>query len=175
MGNSSVAPLGIEVQTSQMEGDVGNEPLLVPIPPTLYLDHLDPAVETFRRTVADLQDNGIDDPPQMRPDHAANRLHRLQTTPHRPAQPTTDERNRHLAAIGASVQKSHHGVGVLDRATWHRSRDLKIPSNLSLLHLPPYAPELNPMENVYNDLKSNYLSNRVFEALEEINAQTQKA
>ncbi len=82
----------------------------------------------------------------------------------------TDERNRHLAAIGASVHKSHHGVGVLDQATWHRSRDLKIPSNLSLLHLPPYAPELNPIENV-----SNYLSNRVFETLEEIKAQTKKA
>ena len=75
----------------------------------------------------------------------------------------TDEMNLHLAAIGASVQKGHHGVVVLDRATWHRSRDLKIPSNLSLLHLPPYSPELNPMENVYNYLKSNYLSNRVFE------------
>ena len=46
--------------SEQMEGDVGHEPLLVPIPPAL---HLVPAVATFRRTGADLKDNSIDDPP----------------------------------------------------------------------------------------------------------------
>ena len=70
-----------------MEVDVGNEPLPVPVTPALHLDHLDPAVETFGRTVADLQYNGIDDPPQMLPDHAGNFLHRFQTASRGPAEP----------------------------------------------------------------------------------------
>ena len=70
-----------------MEVDVGNEPFPVPITPALHLDHPDPAVETFRRTVADFQNHRIDDTPQMLPDHAGNFLHRFKTTPHCPTQP----------------------------------------------------------------------------------------
>ena len=71
-----------------MEVDVGNEPLPVSITPALHLDHLDPAVETLGGTVADLQDNRIDDAPQMFPDHPGGFLHRFKTTTHRPTEPT---------------------------------------------------------------------------------------
>ncbi len=56
--------------------------------------------------------------------------------------------NEHLAATGAAVAPGAHGVVVLDGAGWHRSGDLLVPPNLTLLHLPPYSPELNPMEQI---------------------------
>ncbi len=43
-----------------------------------------------------------------------------------------------------------------------------MPENISLLHLPPYSPELNPQENVWQYLRQNYLSNRVYETYEDI-------
>ena len=74
----------------------------------------------------------------------------------------TASMNEHLAAIGAAVAPGAHGVIVLDGAGWHRSGDLLVPPNLTLLHLPPYSPELNPMEQIILFLKSNRFANRVF-------------
>ena len=52
----------------------------------------------------------------------------------------------------------------LDGAGWHRpGGKLDVPHNISLLRLPPYSPELNPVENVWQYLRQNYLANRVFE------------
>ena len=51
-----------------------------------------------------------------------------------------------------------HAVLVLDGAGWHQTGGaLRVPSNITLLHLPPYAPELNPVENVWQYLRSNKL------------------
>ena len=69
--------------------------------------------------------------------------------------------NEHMAATGAAVAPGAHGVIVLDGASWHRSADLLVPSNLTLLHLPPYNPELNPMEQIILFLESNRFANRV--------------
>ncbi len=80
----------------------------------------------------------------------------------------TVEMNRHFGDISAAVEPGSHAVVVLDGAGWHKSRDLDIPTNLSLLHLPPYSPELNPMENVFEYLKSNHLANRVFKLVEDV-------
>ncbi len=74
----------------------------------------------------------------------------------------TASMNAHLAAIGAAVTPGAHGVIVLDGAGWHRSNDLVVPRNLTLVHLPPYSPELNPMEQIVLFLKSNRFANRVF-------------
>ena len=70
--------------------------------------------------------------------------------------------NAYPEAIGAAIAPGSIGVVVLDRAGWHRSRDLAPPANLVLLELPPYSPELNPMETVFQYLKGNRLANRVF-------------
>ena len=51
---------------------------------------------------------------------------------------------------------------MLDRVGWHKSRDLAPPANLVLLELPPYSPELNPMETVFQYPRGNRLANRVF-------------
>src|SRR5690349_10468969 len=58
--------------------------------------------------------------------------------------------NEHLAEISRCVSPGAIAVLVLDRAGWHSSPRLEIPDNLVLLSLPPYAPELNPMENICN-------------------------
>ena len=60
------------------------------------------------------------------------------------------------------------GSLILDQARWHGVKDLKIPSNLSLLPLPPRAPELNPQENICQFMRQNWLSNRIFKSFDDI-------
>lgn len=69
--------------------------------------------------------------------------------------------NEHLKEISAHVPHGRHAVVVQDQAGWHHKKELQIPSNISILHLPPYSPELNPQEQVWQHLKDNYLANRV--------------
>ena len=58
---------------------------------------------------------------------------------------------------------------VCDGAGWHQTgQRLTVPDNLTLLRLPPYSPELNPIENVWEYLRSNKLSRRVWETYEDI-------
>src|SRR5215210_1598608 len=53
----------------------------------------------------------------------------------------------HLAEIGTQVAPGAHAVLLLDRAGWHqRGKRLCVPANITLLDLPPYSPELNPMD-----------------------------
>jgi transposase len=80
-----------------------------------------------------------------------------------------DAMNLHLAEISSQVARGSHAVVVLDGAGWHQTGDkLRLPRNISLLPLPPYSPQLNPVENVWQFLRQNYLSNRVFESYETI-------
>ena len=77
--------------------------------------------------------------------------------------------NLHLAEISGAVTSGAHAVLVLDGAGWHKSGGkLHVPGNISLLHLPPYSPELNPVENVWAFLRGNPLSNRVFDTYDDI-------
>ena len=72
--------------------------------------------------------------------------------------------NLHLAEIGRNVAPGSHAVVLLDGAGWHQAGGkLKVPSNISLLKLPAYSPELNPVENIWQYLRQNRLSNRVFD------------
>jgi hypothetical protein len=68
----------------------------------------------------------------------------------------------HLAEISRHVAQDAHAVLVLDGAGWHSAADLAVPDNLTLLPLPPYSPELNPVENVWQYLRQNQLSLRVW-------------
>ncbi len=52
------------------------------------------------------------------------------------------------------------------RRSWHVAKALEAPENITLLHLPPYSPELNPVERVWAYLRSRQLSNRVYEDYE---------
>ena len=72
--------------------------------------------------------------------------------------------NAHLAEISTQVAPGAQAVLLLDRAGWHqRGKRLQVPKNIVLLDLPPYAPELNPMENVWAFLRANMLSGLVWD------------
>ena len=62
-------------------------------------------------------------------------------------------------------------VMVLDGAGWHRSHTLEVPRNMALLALPPYAPELNPVELVWGELREKSFHNRAFESLDAVEDQ----
>ncbi len=80
----------------------------------------------------------------------------------------TGETDRHLREIGERVPAGRHALVVLDGAGWHRSRDLVTPANVSLLRLPPYSPELNPVETLFSVLKHRHFANRVFGSAEHV-------
>ena len=63
----------------------------------------------------------------------------------------------------AGVAAKAHGVVLMDRAGWHSTGNLKVPKNLTIILLPSRSPELNPVENIWQYLRQNWLSNRVFE------------
>ena len=71
--------------------------------------------------------------------------------------------NAHLAEIARKVEPGAHAVRVLDGAGWHSSKTLAVPENISLLPLPPYSPELNPVENVWQFLRANWRAISVFD------------
>ncbi len=74
----------------------------------------------------------------------------------------------HLGEISAAVAPGAHAVLILDQAGWHLSRRMVAPDNITLLPLPPRSPELNPVESVWQFLRDNWLSNRVFRGYEDI-------
>ena len=81
----------------------------------------------------------------------------------RPAAPK-DQRTASVSLFGAICPALGKGAGLVlvDRAGWHLSRRLVVPENLTLLLLPPRSPELNPVETVWQFLRDNWLSNRIF-------------
>ncbi len=77
--------------------------------------------------------------------------------------------NLHLIEISKQVAAGSHAVLIWDGAGWHREGEkLEIPENITLLRLPPYTPELNPMENVWQYLRANKLTALVWESYEAI-------
>ncbi len=79
--------------------------------------------------------------------------------------PRADSRglSLHLAEITKEVALDSHAVLILDGAGYHVAADLKIPKNITLMKLPAYSPELNPIENVWQYLRQNKLANTVFD------------
>lgn len=59
-------------------------------------------------------------------------------------------------------------VVVLDQAGWHKAKALQVPQNISLLFLPPYSPELNPVERLWKWLRKEVTHNRIFASLHEM-------
>lgn len=76
--------------------------------------------------------------------------------------------NLHLQAIGQAITPGAHGLLVLDGAGWHTGDIVQPPDNITLLCLPPYAPELNPVENVWEYLRQNKLALRIHDQYEDI-------
>ena len=73
---------------------------------------------------------------------------------------------RHLQEISQAIPKGRHAVVVMDGAVWHK-QSYNLP-NLTIKKLPPYSPELNPIEQVWQYMKKHWLSNRCFDSYEAI-------
>lgn len=75
---------------------------------------------------------------------------------------------KHLAQISAATAKGRYAVVVMDGAGWHTDDIADDFENLAILKLPPYSPELNPIEQVWSWLRQNHLANRCFETYDAI-------
>jgi hypothetical protein len=74
----------------------------------------------------------------------------------------------HINEIARCVARGAHAVVLLDRAGWHTTPRLRLPRNISLISLLSCAPEPNPVENIWQFLRANCLSNTVFSGIEHI-------
>ncbi|KXV03641.1 transposase [Acetobacter cerevisiae] len=74
----------------------------------------------------------------------------------------------HLAEISRTVAQGAHAVLIVDQAAWHTSQKLDVPYNITILPLPPRAPELNPVENLWQFIRNTWLSNRIFRTYDDI-------
>jgi len=75
----------------------------------------------------------------------------------------TDTFNVFLGMLAAEVKADEHLVLIMDQAGWHKSRAMALPECVTVLLLPPYSPELNPVERLWHFLRSHYLSNRAYD------------
>lgn len=74
----------------------------------------------------------------------------------------------HLADISLAVAPGAHAVVLMDQAGWHTTGKLEIPGNISIIALPAKCPELNPVENIWQFMRDNWLSNRAFTSYDNI-------
>jgi transposase len=71
----------------------------------------------------------------------------------------------------AEVSRRHSDefiVMVMDQAAWHKANDLKIPENIRLIWQPPYSPQCNPVENLWDEIREKWFPNRVFKSMEAV-------
>lgn len=83
--------------------------------------------------------------------------------------------NTFLAGLSGTLAPGEHAVLVLDNAGWHVAKALAVPDNITLMFLPPYAPELNPAERLWAWLRSHQLANRVYADYDELLRETDRA
>jgi transposase len=76
---------------------------------------------------------------------------------------STAAMNAFLARFGATLAADEHAALLVDRAGWHVAKDLRVPDNVTLVLLPPYSPELNPVERVWLYLREHHLSHRLLD------------
>src|SRR4051795_9005158 len=75
---------------------------------------------------------------------------------------TTEGMNLHMKEIAQAVTPGAHALVLVDQAGWHQSKNLVVPANITLVPLPSKAPELNPVENIWQFMRENWISNRIF-------------
>ena len=75
---------------------------------------------------------------------------------------TTEGMTLHLKEIAQAVAPGAHALVLVDQAGWHQSKRLVVPDNITRVPLPSKAPELNPVENIWQYMRENWISNRIF-------------
>lgn len=73
--------------------------------------------------------------------------------------------NVYLAELSKEFKEDKIAL-IMDQAGWHKAKELIIPDNIRILYLPPYSPELNPVERLWLHIKQNVLNNRMYDTLE---------
>jgi hypothetical protein len=81
---------------------------------------------------------------------------------------TTAGMTLHLKEISQAVTPGAHALVLVDQAGWHQSKTLVVPDNITLVPLPSKAPELNPVENIWQYMRENWISNRIFASYSDI-------
>lgn len=76
--------------------------------------------------------------------------------------------NLHLIESAGEIATGAHAVLRVDQAGGHMSKNLKVPVNITIVPLPPKCPELNPVENIWQFMRDNWLSNRIFTSYDNI-------
>jgi transposase len=80
----------------------------------------------------------------------------------------TETMSLHLAEITLAVAPGAHAVLLMDQAGWHITDKLDVPDNISIVPMPSRSPELNPVENIWQFMRDNWLSNRIFTSEKDI-------
>lgn len=75
----------------------------------------------------------------------------------------TEMFNVYLDMLGRQIGPDRHVILVLDQAGWHLAKNLNVPANITLHHLPAYSPELNAIERLWLWIKDHELSNRIYQ------------
>ena len=75
----------------------------------------------------------------------------------------TEAMQAHVDETARKVASGAHAALIMDRAAWHATSKLVMPTHIMPILLPSGAPELNPVENIWQYMRANWLSNRVFE------------
>src|SRR3954453_8813540 len=86
-----------------------------------------------------------------------------------------DVLNLFLEQLSRELPAGVHAVLIWDGAGFHTSGDLEVPSNISLILLPPYSPELNPVENLWHYLRAHHWSNRAYQDYDELESEAARS
>lgn len=70
--------------------------------------------------------------------------------------------------ILSTQQSDERIVLCMDKAAWHTTKQLQVPANIRIWFLPPYSPELNPVELIWRELRGKYFNNRTFQSLDDV-------
>ena len=68
----------------------------------------------------------------------------------------------------ATQQPNERIILCMDKAGWHTTKQLKIPNSIIVWYLPPYSPELNPVELIWRELRTKYFNNKTFQSMAEL-------
>lgn len=79
----------------------------------------------------------------------------------------TECMNIYLQQLSKEYSADQIGL-IMDGAGWHKSKDLVVPENIKIVYLPPYSPELNPVERLWLYIKSKLLNNKLYETISDL-------
>jgi transposase len=79
----------------------------------------------------------------------------------------TDTMSIFLEEVGRR-HTNEHILMFMDQAGWHKTKALKIPSNMEIAYLPPYSPDLNPQEQIWDELREKFFGNKLFKSIQAV-------